>query len=321
MNFALKAYVQAGDQLLVGTIPSKQVISFISGATNRNNQVATQTNLPVVSVTVSNTPFLITNDTGSYVFSSNYVLTNFSFFGNTTFTNNLDFTNDINFTEITNEPLTYTFNNQVQVSSNLTLLLFPQLQTGPVTAVQSTNDPGVFTLSGIVTNTAPIYQVMPDFSKAKGAKLVCVIPVVDVTNNLTPRFEVRYSLGRTVTNVNVSDFIFETDPRSAGYDTVRLNRIGFVIPQYGVRQFFVDTTFTQQQPGTFLWLAGLDQQARGAAPYKSGFAAIDVPRQRRLSGGGQGTLTGSVQSQKFTGNTCILGGSITLSGGHVEIGD
>jgi hypothetical protein len=313
LNYALKAYVQSGNGVLVGTIATKQIINLLSGSTNLNNQVGIQTNLPVISVTVSNNPFLITNDAGSYVISSNYVLG--------TFTNNIDFTNDISFTEVTNEPLTYTFNNQVQVSSNQTLLLFPNLQTGPVTAVQSTNNPGIFTLSGIVTNTSPIQEVMPDFSKGKGARLIYVTPVVDVTNNLTPKFQVRYSVGGVVTNVDVSDFFFEPEG-----STVRSTHPGSSTPQYGLRLITFDSTFLQQtffgeipqQPGATLIMIGFDQQTRAAITSKGKSAAADVPRQRQVAGGGQGTLIGKFEAQTFNGNICVLGGAITFSGGRLE---
>jgi hypothetical protein len=328
VNYALKAYIQSGDQVLVGTVPSKQIINLISGATNRANQIATATNTGVASVTVTNSPFFITNGAGDYTFTNDYILTNSTFFGPVPLTNNIDFTNDLSFTEVTNEPLTYTFNNQVQINSNLTLLLFPELQTSAVTAVQSTNDPAVFTLSGVTTNTTPIFQVMPDFSQGKGAKLVCVFPVVNVTNNtLSPKFQVRYSVGGTSTNVDVSDFFLEpTGFPTPPFSTVRIGHLGFAIPQYGMREIVFDTTFAaqlhiQDQPGTSLTMIGLDQQTRSAVLSKGKFAALDVAKQRRLAGGGLGTLLGQFGRQNFTNNTCVLKGAITFGAGHLETSD
>jgi hypothetical protein len=335
VNYALNGFIQVNNQVFPGTIVTKQILGFLSNTTNLNNVLLYQTNLVAVTnsaltnmtVQVTNSPFL---PSGS--FPTNFVVTN----GYVVTVGGQSVTNDIVLTQTTNQPPTYTFTNGLAASGNQSAYLFPQLPATLVTAVLVTNSTDtIFALTGriavpvVATNANPVpvsYQVNPDFTKLKGAKLIYVVPIVDVTNNLAGRYKVRYSVGKTNNDVDVDGFFTDSVGSQVG-----IPRTGFTVPRYSRSELTFDSTFPStfnfagsvysypRQPGTGLRLTGLDIQSRGLVLSGRSLAGVEILKQRKLSGGGDGELTGQIQVRNFNKAPIALSGTITFSGGRLEI--
>jgi hypothetical protein len=332
VNYALNGFIQVNDQLLPGTIVTKHILGFLSNATNFNNALRYQTNfVAVTNSTLTNLTVQVTNSLflpfGS--FPTNFVVPN----GSVVIVGNQSITNDVVLTQITNEPPTYTFTNGLAVSGNQSVYLFPKLPATLVTAVLvATNDETVFALSGriavpaVITNVdlVPLsYQVNPDFTKLKGAKLIYVI---DLTTNLEGVFKVRYSVGKTVADVDVNGFFTDSVGSQVG-----IHRIGFSISRYSRSELIFDSTFPStitigpfiipfnRQAGTRLRLTGLDTQTHGLVLNGRSEISADTLKQRKLSGGGDGELTGQIQIRDFQSSAIAFSGTITFSGGRLEI--
>jgi hypothetical protein len=336
----MTAYVQYGDGFISGTLPSKQLLTFLSGVTNLFNVLQTITNVTVTNLTVNvaDSPYLpSTNFPQVYDLTNDYVVTS-GFFS---YTNNSQFTNDIEFTQLTNAPVTYTFNNVVELTNGQSTYLFPNLQASLVTAVLSTNSTetnAIFALSGVVTNisTTKIYDVFPDFSKQRGAKLICVTPIqtqtILLTNGVTTNivsalqklYMVRYSIGKTVTNFDVSACFGE----EAQSGTISTKLSSITLASCGLTRFAMDTTLNlfgayPPNPGvTIDMTAGFDYQQSGALISKGKIVPIITPggviKARKLSGGGQGQVNGQIVNRTFNQATTLYNGSITFTGGHLE---
>ncbi len=321
-NASLMGFVQFNGTVLNGTLPTKQLLTFLSSVTNLNNVLQTITNTTVTNTTVdvSNSPnFPPTNFPPEYVLTNNYGIAG-------SLTNNINFTNDIVFTEVTNDPVTYAFTNVIELTNGQTAYLFPNVQASSLIAVLSTNTTSsnlIFSLSGVVTNvsTTTIYAQYPDFTKQKGAKLIYVTPIVDLTNNLAGRYMVRYSIGKTVTNVDVSDCFSE------GRNTaVSLALTTLTTTSYSLSEIRCDTTFPTsffgqsfpRQAGTVVDMIGFDLQNRGIIFSKGKIVGGGVLKSRRLSGGGDGQVNGPIQSKTFNQATAVFNGSISFSIGHLE---
>ena len=195
VNLALTAYVQGNNQILQGSLPTKQFLSFLSGITNPAVVGYPRTVVPVTNnfytnLTVQAAQFWLLPDLAvppenmprSYTVTSNYVLTPDA--GLTSYTNNINFTNDVVVTRTGGTNPAYAFYNAVTVSSNKTAYLFPELPAGYITAVWTNPGPGaVFVLSGSVltnsvgTRTNYTYGNNPDFTRQAGAKLLLITPL------------------------------------------------------------------------------------------------------------------------------------------------
>jgi len=332
VNATIVAYVQSGGSVISGTLPSKQFLTSLSGVTNLTDVRQTITNFTVTNLTVDvkNSAYLPpTNFPAEYDLNTNYVVSGF--------TNGFDFTNDIIFTQTSTNPVTYTFTNVVfELTNGQAVYLFPSVKASSLTAVLSTNSNEtnvIFSLSGDVTNstTTAIYGVFPDFKKG-GAKLIFVTPIVHetlvtngVTTNLPPvelqsRYMVRYSNGRTVTNVDVSAcFSEDQNPTPVSTATGQLT-----LAKYNLAQITFDTTFPDpffgfsQQAGTKIRILGFDFQTRGVVFVKGKVVSSDVLKTRRLSGGGEGQVNGQIVNKTFNQAKAIFNGSISFSVGHLE---
>jgi hypothetical protein len=333
VNSTITAYVQSGGSIISGTMPSKQLLTFLSGVTNLNNVLQTITNVTVTNstVNVTDSPKLPpTNFPAEYDLNTNYVV--FGITNNFYSTNNFDFTNDIVFTQTDTNPVTYTFTNVVELTNGEPAYLFPNIQASSLTAVLVTNNNGsnvVFALSGVVTNTTStdVFEVFPDFSKQKGARLIYVTPIVTTngvaTNStaLPSLFMVRYSVGRTVTNVDVSACFSE------GRNTaVATAASPFTQASYSLSEIKMDTTFPTsgffgtfpQEAGTVLDIIGFDFQQRGIVFSKGKPVPASVLKARKLSGGGDGQVNGQIISKGFNQATAVFNGSISFAFGHLE---
>jgi len=324
VNLALTAYVQAKDQVLQGTLPTKQFITFLSGITNPalvSAQTEVQvTNTVYTNLTVEATNFwlLPTNDLPrSYTVTSDYVVTPNG--GLTFYTNNINFTNDIVVTRTSDTNVTYTFNNAVTVPTNRTAYLFPELPAGSLTAVWTNHEPGmVFALSGWVTTnvvstaTNYTYRKNPDFTKLPGAKLLYVTPVVDGTNQPS-KYVVRYRDGRRNVDTDVSAFMgeYEGSPYQSVYQFLR---IGAQTRMYA----FTQIDFNNGAGTSFNFL-GFDTQVWGSLTSKGTVVSPSVLKQRKMTAGNfSGYITGTVQDRTFSYSTAIVKGTISISGGQLE---
>lgn len=214
VNFTLIGYVQSGPNLLSGSLPTKQFISFLSGITNpafvRGTNYA-------VSAEVTNSIFLPANAfPSSFVVTNDYVLSA----NGSSYTNNVSFTNAIMLTETTNNPVTYVFANAVAVASNVTAYIFPDLAASQATAVLvTTNGPGtVFSLAGTNAQGTVLYGTNPDFTKEPGAKVLCKTPIVATTISSgtnagttiatgSPTFVIRYGSGKNQVDTPIDAFL------------------------------------------------------------------------------------------------------------------
>jgi hypothetical protein len=347
VNITLTAYVQWGNEVLRGTLPTKQFLGFLSGITNSSlastPSVVPATNSVSTNLTVEATDFwlLPTNDfPRSYTVTDNYVL---SPDGSTFFTNNIDFTNDVFVTRATGSNITYTFNNSVAVSSTQTAYLFPGLPASSLTAVLTNDGPGtVFALSGsvttnvVTTTTNYTYATNPAFTNLPGAKLVYITPVVSfpyiytnyTTNktthqtnatpklgvtgtNLTSKYYVRYTSGKTNVDVDVSSFLSEYSGYTSVSQAIANSPLYFVYA-------FSELDFNNQI-GTKLSLVGFDSQVYAPLFYHNNEISPSVLKQRKIAASDySGELTGQIQRYSFSYNSAVVTGSISLSGGKVE---
>jgi hypothetical protein len=350
VNFTLTAYVQWGNEVLRGTLPTKQFIAFLSGVTN-SSLITSQTVVPATNsistnLTVEATDFwlLPTNDfPRSYTVTDNYVL---SPDGSAFFTNNINFTNDVVVTRATGSNITYTFNNSVAVSSTQTAYLFPGLPSSSLTAVLTNDGPGtVFALSGsvttnvVTTTTNYTYGTNPAFTNLPSAKLVYITPVVSfpytytnyttnttqktnitvTTNvintvtgtNLSSKYYVRYTSGKTNVDVDVSSFLSEYSGYTSVSQVTAYSPLAFVYA-------FSELDFNNQI-GTKLSLVGFDSRVYAPLFYRNHEISSSVLKQRKIAASDySGELTGQVQRYSFSYNSAVVTGSISLSGGKVE---
>ena len=228
--------------------------------------------------------------------------------------------------------MTYTFTNIVELTNGEPAYLFPNVQASSLTAVLTTNGNGsnvVFALSGVVTNTSttPIYEVFPDFSKQKSAKLISVTPIVTtngVATNSAPLrrlYLIRYSVGKTVTNVDVSACFGESTPQP-----VSTLASAFTRAEYSLGRIRLDTTFPQQsffgtfeqEAGTVVDMTGFDFQLSGIMFSKGKPIPANVLKTRKLSGGGDGQVNGRIGTKTFNEAPAVYNGSIIFGVGHLE---
>jgi hypothetical protein len=345
INSAITAYVQSGGgSVISGTLPSKQLLTFLSGVTNLNNVLQTITNVTVTNLTVNVTdsPYLPSTNFPAEFDLTNYVLTEGSFPFYTSLTNGVNFTNDIVMTQTSTNPITYTLTNLVELTNGQTVYLFPNVLASSLTAVLVTNDNGsnvIFALSGIVTNTTttPIFDVFPDFSKQKGAKLIYVTPIqrmtltitdtngVSVTTNLPPQplpslYMVRYSNGRTVTNVDVSNCFHEWQYTSPPVSAIASQ---LTVAQYSLAEIRFETTFEYYygypaQAGAKIDMVGYDFRTSGAIFSKGKVISSGLLKTRTLTGGGDGRVNGQIVNKTFNNASSVFKGSISFSVGHLE---
>ena len=368
VNFSLTAYVQYGNLVVVGTIPTKQIISFLSGLTNGNtivsssNSVTTLTNSngsTNVTVSVANVDFLPTGTffPGGIVITNDYVVT----LGTTNYINHTNFDNDIILTRTSTNPPTYSFTNSFTIPTNQTAYFFPEIPADYLTAALDTNltvlgETNVYDISGSTnyqytySTTNPItlaYGSLPVFPK--NSKLIYVTPVVAgflytntytiidhgvpvttnvstvATSNLTSSFMVRYSNGNNVSNCDVTSFF-------AAYDSIVVennqiyneppvvyNQPGVNVPRYMLNCILFSTGTPNFNPQNYCSFCGFETQTRGKIPSLGYAVDGGVIKQRRLTGGGSGILTGNFPPKyNFSSANTALSGSITFSGGHLE---
>ena len=329
VNLALTAYVQLNGQVIHGTLPTKQFIAFLSGIPNPA-LVSSQTTVPVTNtfytnLTVEAAGFWLLPSTGlppadfprSYTVTTNYVLTPDG--GLTFYTNNIDFTNDIVVTRASGTNVTYTFNNAVTVSTNRTAYLFPELEAASLTAVWTNPGPGaVFALSGYVitnavgTTTNYTYASNPDFTKQRGAKLLCITPLVDGAN-LPSKFVVRYTAGGKNVDTDVSTFLHE-------YSGSPYTSVSQSIGNGTLTSIYAFTGINfDNQAGTSFNFVGFDTQLWGILASKGGVLSHSVLKNRRMAAGNySGQVTGSIQARTFKNSTTIVKGTISINGGKIE---
>jgi hypothetical protein len=225
VNVSLTAYLEQNSGIVFGALSTKQMLAFLSGATNYNVVLSTngvQTNTFAYSnATVFATNFwlLPTNDPGhSYYYTDDYVVTPTN--GGAFYTNNIDFTNDIFVTRsINNDVISYAFNNTVTFSArihtnkaylntSLTAYILQDLQASFVAATPTNVGSGaVFALSGEVISNVPTwvsnytYLTNPDFVSQRGTKLLYVTPIVSYyTNSVTYTTNISGTNSSVVTN-------------------------------------------------------------------------------------------------------------------------
>ncbi len=315
VNVTLVTAVQnTPQQVLHGSFVNKDILSLLSGRTNTGVVLSTVTNPPVVvtnnvqtniMVEVTNAFVLPLGDSRSYVITDNYVVSS----GGNNYTNNIDFTNDVVVTRTTATNATYTFNNAVTVGTNIAYLI-PELAASSVTAVASTNGPGVFDISGTITEpvvstnttTTSTYLVNPDFTKLK-ANLYYITPVLDGQPQAS-KFVARYTSNKKVTTVDLSAFIQE------GYS--------YSVGTTGGSTSFSEIYFNDNA-GTSFYFDGLDVQTKSIVKVKNVSGVPLLMKTRKISGASyQGVLTGTFQLARFNSSTTIFSGSINITGGKME---
>jgi len=328
VNLALKAYVQGNNQIFQGTLPTKQFLAFLSGATN-TAQVASQTVVPVTNSVFTNLTVEVTNSwllpitaappgdlPRSYTVTSDYVLTPDG--GLTYYTNNVNFTNDIVVSRNSSTNVTYAFYNYLSISSTQNAYLFPELPASPITAAWTNHGPGsVFVLSGSVhtnavgTKTNYTYGKTPDFTKQSGAKLLYITPMVDGTN-LPSRYVVRYREGRTTVDVDVSAFLKDrSSPYVAVYQYIPVGK--------QTSMFAFSEIDFNNQAGTSFNFNGFDTQSWGELASKGNVLSHSVLKKRKMDASNyRGYLNGQVQDRTFNYATTVVEGTISISGGKIE---
>ncbi len=325
VNLALTAYVQLNNQMVSGSLPTKQFLAFLSGVTNpalvSSPIVVPVTNSVYTNLTVATNVWPLPTTDGppgdlprSYTVTDNYVLTPGG--GTTTYTNNINFTNDILVTRTSDTNVTYTFNNVVVVSTaptNRTAYLFPGLPASSLTAVWTN---GGFVLSGWVTTnmagttTNYTYAKNPDFTRLPGAKLLYITPVVDGTN-YPSKYVVRYRDGRRNIDTDVSTFMSDYYTYQSVY---QFSPIGAQTMIYAFTQILFDN-----KAGTSFDLLGFDTQIWGPLTSKGSVLSPSVLKQRKLMAGNlSGQITGQIQARTFKNSTTIVKGTISISGGKLE---
>ena len=326
VNFALTAYVQSGLDVISGTLPTKQFLSFLSGLTNSNLILGTNYQ---VTGEVTNSSFLPANQfPPTFTVTDDYVLTNSD---GTTYTNNSSFTQAITFTETVTSPVTYVFSNLVNVASNVTAYVFPALAAGQLTAVLvTTNGPGtVFALTGTGTNGTTLYGTNANFAQFPGTKLLYRTPMVvtvtswttnagtkSVTSSITnasllsSEFLARYTSGKTQVDTPLDGF-FKERP----YISVAPAVPGIITGKL----VFAEIDFSTVPSGTYFNFVGFDTQTWGILTAKHKPGAVNFENQRRIIASNYGgQISGTVQSRTFTSATTLVTGTITISRGTME---
>ena len=328
VRIALTGYTQVKGEVLHGSLVTKQFLAFLSGVTNSalvSSQTPVQiTNSVYTNLTVEATDFwlLPTNAAPgdlprSYTVTSDYVLTPDG--GITRYTNNIHFTNDIVVTRTSDANITYTFNNAVTVPTSRTAYLFPGLPADSLTAVWTNRGPGtVFVLSGwlttnvLVTTTNYSYAKNPDFAKQPGAKLLYVTPIVDGTN-FPSKYVVRYKSGGKNVDTDVSSFLGEY------YGSPYLSVSEYLIFGGQTRMYAFTGIDFDNHAGTSFNFVGFDTQLWGAPAGKGKALSYPVLKTRKMVVGNYGgSLTGQVQTRKFTYATTVVKGTISITGGKLE---
>jgi hypothetical protein len=326
VNLALKGYAQTGNQLLHGSLPTKQFIAFLSGVTN-TALVESQTTVPFTNsfwtnlTVLTNFWLLPTGDLPrSYTITTNYPVTPDG--GLTYYTNNIDFTNDIVVTRTSDTNVTYTFNNFVTVQTvptNRTAYLFPGLPASDVTAVWTNQGPdATFALSGWVntnavsTRTSYTYAENPDFKNLPGAKLLYVTPIIDDTT-LASKYVIRYRDGGKNVDTDVSSFIGENQGSP-------LHAVSEYIPIIAqTRMYAFSGVYFDNQAGTSFTFYGFDTQTWGSIKSKGNTNGIAVLKQRKMNvANSTGYITGQVQDRTFNSSPTMVNGTISISGGKLE---
>jgi hypothetical protein len=329
VSLTLKAYVQGNNQILEGTLPTKQFLAFLSGIPNpalvASSTVVPATNYLYTNLTVEATNFWLLPITAappgdlprSYTVTTDYVLTPDG--GLTFYTNNINFTNDVVVNRTSDTNVTYTFYNYVSISSTQNTYLFPELAASSITAVWTNQGPGaVFVLSGSVstnvvgTTTNYTYANNPDFSKQPGAKLLYITPMLGGTN-LPSRYVVRYKQGKNNVDTDVSAFLYEYSgsPYLAVYEFIRLGNQTHL-------NAFTEIDFNNRA-GTRLNLLGFDTESWAALTSKGTVFSTSVLKQRKMEASDySGYISGTIQSRTFTNSTTVVNGTISITGGKIE---
>ena len=327
VNIALTAYVQEGGNAVRGTLNTKQFIAFLSGMTNTAIISSEIDDVPITNsvftnLTITATNFWLLPVTAappddlprSYTITSNYVVTPDA--GLTFYTNNVNFTNDLLINRTTATNVTYTFNNQVSISSTQTAYLFPDIPANTITAAWTNEGPGsVFVLRGgfytnvVGTSTNFVYGTNPLFTNYPGCKLLFVTPVVGGANRPS-YYVVRYTLGRTNVDTDISNFIYES-PSSPYISVTQVGSVSFITA-------FSEIDFNNGT-GTTFNLVGFDSQMRAPLFSKTNVLSASVIKSRKIIAGNYGgQINYKIQDHSFNNASVVVTGTITIGGGKVE---
>jgi hypothetical protein len=329
VNIALNAYVQQGGNAVHGTLNTKQFIAFLSGITNTAIISSEIDNVPITNSVVTNLTIAVTNFwllpvtasppddlPRSYTVTSNYVVTPDG--GLTFYTNNVNFTNDIVVNRTTATNATYTFNNLVSISSTQSAYVFPELPANSVSAAWTNDGPGsVFLLSGafytniVGTTTNFVYGRNPIFTNFPGCKLLFVTPMTGGFN-LPSRYVVRYTVGRTNVDTDISNFMFES-PSSPYVSVTQIATLNVIFVSAFSEVDFDNST------GTSFKFVGFDSQMRSPIIVKTNVLSPSVIKQRKITVGNYGgQINWQIQDQKFNNATAVVSGTIMVSGGVLQ---